>query len=296
MSDAHYIDLISREGMQCPNANRIFDCTLFSAEHVRIATNSPYDYRYCGDRNYLALHDIIRSDGESFVDNACHAHVKDIRNRMTFIPAGCMVHGWTAPVQRSNSFTALYFDPQSVFNHLGTKSSDAPPRPNMYFEDNALIQTMWKIDGLLRGNNVPDRLYMETLGLSAAIEIHRMSEQAFPATLKASGQLSQRQMQRVMELVDAHLEIDISLDDLAEAAGLSPFHFTRLFKNTTGVAPYQYVLRLRIERSQEMLRRKDLSIAKVAAAVGFKGAVQFNRNFRKLTGSTPSEYRKSLSA
>jgi len=73
---------------------------------------------------------------------------------------------------------------------------------------------------------------------------------------------------------------------------LSQFHFIRAFKHSVGLSPYQYVLSERISVAKELLLKRDLSIAHVALAVGFSDASQLNRAFRKLTGVTPTVYRR----
>jgi AraC family transcriptional regulator len=87
------------------------------------------------------------------------------------------------------------------------------------------------------------------------------------------------------------LSADIGLAELADVIGLSRFHFVRSFKKTTGIAPYQYLLRRRIERAQLLLREGSLSIGDIALSVGFKSAARFNRAFRRIVGTTPSAYR-----
>ena len=100
------------------------------------------------------------------------------------------------------------------------------------------------------------------------------------------------QLRRVKEFVDAQISNDITISDLAAVAGLSQFHFIRAFKDSVGRSPYQYVLSERISVAKELLLKRDLSIDDVALAVGFSGASQLNRVFRKLIGVTPTVYRR----
>ena len=86
----------------------------------------------------------------------------------------------------------------------------------------------------------------------------------------------------------------ISLDDLANTANLSKYHFCRLFKKCTGLSPLEFVKIIRINKAKELLRRKNYSVSSVAEEVGFNDLSNFERQFKLLTGITPSSYRKRL--
>jgi transcriptional regulator of acetoin/glycerol metabolism/AraC-like DNA-binding protein len=96
---------------------------------------------------------------------------------------------------------------------------------------------------------------------------------------------------RLREHIDAHLDENIGLDRLAAAAGLSVHYFARAFRQSFGEPPHSYVLRRRIERAQEMLKRTDQPLSEIALAVGFSDHSHFARYFRRLVGVTPSAAR-----
>jgi AraC family transcriptional regulator len=98
----------------------------------------------------------------------------------------------------------------------------------------------------------------------------------------------------VLEFVDAHLDKSISLSALAHESGTSPFHFARLFKRRTGLAPHQFIIRKRIERARTLLSDADLSIAEVAFRCGFSHQSHFTVTFRRTVGVSPSAYRRLL--
>ncbi|HEY1874143.1 MAG TPA: helix-turn-helix domain-containing protein [Steroidobacteraceae bacterium] len=121
----------------------------------------------------------------------------------------------------------------------------------------------------------------------------------FPGTLQAvasmeSG-LPRYKLRRVMAYVDARLGGPISLDDLANVAGVSRFHFHRQFRKTVGVTPREYVLRARIERAKGLLTDSDLTVGEVSGAVGFADQSHFSNIFRRLTAMTPRGFRNSMS-
>ncbi len=107
-----------------------------------------------------------------------------------------------------------------------------------------------------------------------------------------SGALSPRQRERLIEFVEENLASDIGLSDLAELAGYSADHFSRLFKRCFGQPPYQYVLARRVERAKAMLKDRSRPIANIAAACGFATQAHLNSAFKLRTGVTPGVYRK----
>jgi AraC family transcriptional regulator len=106
--------------------------------------------------------------------------------------------------------------------------------------------------------------------------------------------LSPWRMRRVIDYLNSHLSEDVSISTLAAEAGLSPFHFARAFRDTTGLPPYAYVRSLRTQRVRELLGSTRLSIAEIASRVGYATPQALTRMFRAETGMTPTEFRASL--
>ena len=98
-------------------------------------------------------------------------------------------------------------------------------------------------------------------------------------------------LQRVCEYVAAHLASAIRLHRLAALAGLSPFHFSRAFKASTGLPPHAYVLHCRIAEAKRLLSRTTLGVADIARRTGFSSPGQLSARFRAATGTTPSAFR-----
>jgi AraC-like DNA-binding protein len=90
-----------------------------------------------------------------------------------------------------------------------------------------------------------------------------------------------------------NLAADISIGSLAAAVNLSKYHFCRVFKNQTGIAPYEYLINLRIGRAKQLLRTSDAILDEIAEQCGFLGSKNLIYNFRRLTGMTPGAYRRS---
>jgi AraC family transcriptional regulator len=107
------------------------------------------------------------------------------------------------------------------------------------------------------------------------------------------GGLTVRQLRKVEEYVQEHLAGDISLESLAETAELSPFHFSRVFKQTTGMSPLQFVTRERITRAQQLIRETKRSLIEIGLDVGYKNPSHFAQVFRRVVGVTPTEFRSA---
>ncbi len=108
----------------------------------------------------------------------------------------------------------------------------------------------------------------------------------------ANGGLARAVVDRVAEYVDAHLGDTVTLDALASVAGLSPFHFARAFKATTGLAPHQFVTARRMDRALRLLVSTSVSVPDVAHAVGLSNISHFRRTFTAHLGVRPGEVRK----
>ncbi|WP_426439244.1 helix-turn-helix domain-containing protein [Bradyrhizobium genosp. P] len=94
--------------------------------------------------------------------------------------------------------------------------------------------------------------------------------------------------------IEEHATDDIPLATLAELARLSPWHFSRSFKQSFGVPPHKYHANRRIERAKQLLAIRELSVTAIALEVGFSETSTFTAAFHRLTGQTPSKYRRNI--
>jgi len=108
------------------------------------------------------------------------------------------------------------------------------------------------------------------------------------------GGLGAGRLRRIKELIDAKMENDLSLDEMAQSVGLSTAHFARMFRKSTGETPHQVVLRQRIDRAKAMLRAPDARVLDVAVACGFKTQQHFAQVFRDACKISPTEYRQDF--
>jgi transcriptional regulator GlxA family with amidase domain len=97
-------------------------------------------------------------------------------------------------------------------------------------------------------------------------------------------------LRRARDHADRHYTEPLDLDALAGIAGLSKFHFQRLFKQTYGTTPAEHLSRRRIERAQDLLRATNLTVTEVCLAVGFQSLGSFSSRFREVVGEPPSAF------
>lgn len=136
----------------------------------------------------------------------------------------------------------------------------------------------------------PGRVYGEALAIALAVHlVHRYAEE--PVDLKPPhGGLSQQRLRTVLKYIEQHLAEDLNLNALAQRAGLSAYHFARMFKESTGTSPHQYVLRCRVERARLLLQVAGGRVVDVALKVGFTDQGHMARHFKQAYGITPDAY------
>jgi AraC family transcriptional regulator len=161
------------------------------------------------------------------------------------------------------------------------------------FADPLVAQIGLVIADELRSETPGGRLLVESLACSLAarmLQVRGSVSSAKVRSTKAPITVSQQRLRRVVDYIDAHIEQDLTLDEMANIACISRFHFIRAFKSQMGVTPCQYVSRMRIERAKILLRLSGRSIAEIARTLQFSSQSTFTRAFRSATGYTPVQY------
>ncbi|MEM9906271.1 MAG: AraC family transcriptional regulator [Cyanobacteria bacterium P01_D01_bin.44] len=142
----------------------------------------------------------------------------------------------------------------------------------------------------LESGNLGGRLYADTL--CTTLFVHLLRHYTVETTIvpAQAGGLPRYQLRQVIEYVDAHLDQDLTLAELAAIAQLSSNYFTHLFKQSTGLTPHQYVIQQRVEQAKHLLREGKLAIADIAIEVGFAHQSHLNRHFKRWVGVTPKAF------
>jgi len=120
----------------------------------------------------------------------------------------------------------------------------------------------------------------------------RGARRPLPAPALVPGRLPGGKLRHVADHIDANLGRELRLRELNGVVHMSPFHFARLFKRTAGVPPHRFVVRRRVDRAIELLAGGELPIGGIARLVGFATPSHFTTVFRRITGVTPTEYRR----
>jgi AraC family transcriptional regulator len=139
---------------------------------------------------------------------------------------------------------------------------------------------------------VLDRMYGEALSTALALHLLREYGAAALGPKRQYGGLPREKLVRAVEYIQEQLDTDLTVFGIAQAVGLSPNHFTKLFKESTGQSPYQYVVEARVRKAKELLTTAKFTISEAAHHVGFVDQSHLTRHFKRVFGVPP---RKLLS-
>ncbi len=174
-------------------------------------------------------------------------------------------------------------------------SADLQLEHRIIFLDPTILHIAQLLKTEVISGGMAGKLFVESLRNVLAIHLLRHYGQALKSVPLNEKRLSPLQIQQVKDHIEEHLAEDLSLAELGAIIPMSEFYFARLFKATTGEAPYRYITQRRIERAKVLLSVTKLSVAEVAYRVGFANQSHFTSQFRKLVGATPKQYRESAS-
>jgi AraC family transcriptional regulator len=264
------------------------------AETVQIISRERFEYRYKEPFHLLiAIEQAARYDGETVVEGLPRSTLREFSHKLTFVPAGSALFGSQNPRLLTRSI-CLYIDPHALPVDPELGFAEATLEPRLYFEDSDLWQTVLKLKGLIDSADPSMQLYAEALSGVLAHELMRLNGVTSEVRPTTRGGLAGWQRKRVADFIEEHLAEKFSLNVVAGLAGLSSYHFVRSFKRSFGAPPHRYHTARRIERAKALLANPRASITDVAFDVGFSGTGAFSTTFHRVTGRTPTDYRRSL--
>jgi AraC family transcriptional regulator len=212
---------------------------------------------------------------------------------VTIIPAGSSAR-WDIP--GAVDVIQLYL-PQATLERIAREANASAPSDLLELTghpDPVTSQLLMSAADALEGNAVLDTLFRQRLTDLLATRLlaeHTGVPTAFEPIM---GGLSPHALRRAIERLRSGSEADVSLTALASDAGLSRFHFCRAFKESTGLSPHAWLRQQRLEQAMNMLRESDVSIVSVAERLGYASQTAFTAAFKKLTGETPSDWRRRM--
>ncbi|MCY1046746.1 helix-turn-helix domain-containing protein [Corallococcus sp. bb12-1] len=211
-----------------------------------------------------------------------------VPRQMNIMPAGMPLWGYSAN-SRLVRDAVLIFDPSELVERLGQSPSHADlGAPRLRFADDRLWTLVRLLAEAVEDDDPSTQLYGDGL-IAAIFAVVGSRRGEGPATRKG---LAPWQLRRVIDFLESRLPERVELSALAALVDLSQAHFSRAFKVSTGVAPYQWQLQARLKRAQEMLLTTPASLEQVAEATGFADAVHFGKAFRRAHGATPATWRR----
>ena len=178
---------------------------------------------------------------------------------------------------------------EAAHERLRDKSLEVVPR--QVVADDRLTHLLFALDAERARGYSAGKLFVDCIETALANLLITSFNTVAPRPIPGKGGLAPRALRRVVEFMHANIDKQIGLKDLADCAGLSLSHFSFQFRASTNQSPHQYMLRLRVERSKELLADPRLSVLDVGLEVGFRNQQHFATVFRNAVGVPPSVYR-----
>jgi AraC family transcriptional regulator len=264
---------------------------IYVQQHLQPAWETP---EYAHTRHMLLIHSSTVTVGaERWFDGRRQQEQFGGDNNIAIVPA--MVRhrvNW----DRESPFSLLFLDPdrliQVAYESVAVERVELLPHHGMH--DPLIAQIGRSLSAELEFNRIGSRLFAESLTIALSIHLLRQYSNWQQPLREDSGGLPPRKLQQAIAYIQEHLREEISIIAIANELEMSQYYFSRLFKQSMGVSPYQYVMQQRIERAEHLLRTTSMSVAAIAQQVGFSNQNQLTIQFRKFTRTTPSNYRKQL--
>lgn len=263
------------------------------AELIEATSHDRIEYRHRSSSHMLVAYEQgARSEGETFVEGAARSTLRDFGQKLTFVPARHEYFEWHRP-RTPTRVLYLYFDPAALEDPGSQVDASMLTAPRLFFDNPMLWGTLVKLRGLLENPQSANLAYFEALGTVLMHELVHLSR-ADRIEARVKGGLAAWQQRIVAAYIEDHVAEQIPLATLAGFVRLSPYHFSRAFKQSFGVPPHRYHTSRRIEHAKLLLEERTRSVTDIGLTLGFSETSAFSAAFRKVTGLTPTSYHRSM--
>jgi AraC family transcriptional regulator len=255
-------------------------------EHYRFSEGELPEHQH---REHLLVLSLGDCSGEIRMASGMHARSQG-KGGVCLVPSG---QPFASRLGGDTECLAIYLDPALVTRAASEAGAGglvevvAKTNPR----DPVVSSVGMALLGELESDAPGGRLYAESLANVLAVHLLRHYTASGAESRRLTGGLAGWRLRRVLSFIAENHERDVSLEDLAGAAGMSTFHFAREFKRATGTTPHQHLTRFRVERAKALLAEGRLPLAEVGLRAGFSHQSHFTRLFHKHTGTTPQSYR-----
>lgn len=188
-------------------------------------------------------------------------------------------------VSETRQALAIYFEPTFVDEILQCKNFSFSQQSNI--NDSFLYDIASKLTSVC-DDVFAEKIYAESLGVACIVHLAKQycrEDVYFP-----KGRLDPYQLKQVVDFAHSYMQFNIGLHEMAGLVHLSPYHFGRLFKQTIGRSPYQFILQLKIDCAKKLIKKNRGPISEIAYQLNFSDQSHFSNAFRKATGVSPRQY------
>jgi AraC family transcriptional regulator len=262
-----------------------------SAEINELNVRSPFDFEYSTPDPLLTV--VLEMVGgqmrKGLRRDTLRHQDEDAENAMLFAPSGTTIFMASDNACYVRSME-IRFDANAMARLF---HEDSPPKlplnARVNFFDREILGLVRLLEAECLTNAAVDVLYGDSLSISMISLLARADRKT--VSCRQSGGLTARQLRLVTDYMESHFGETVTLSDLAELTRLSPSHFCKVFKATTGTPPHRWLNALRIAQAKRLLLRGE-SLAEIAVATGFTDQPHLTRIFARLTGLTPGVWRR----
>lgn len=212
---------------------------------------------------------------------------------MAIIPAH--IHHWERIESAVSEIIILTIEPDILTRIAREKiNTDLIKLLPSFAQPNLLIQSIALDLKAEFDSGKYDQRYAESLFNALLMHLLRdycHKETRFEQTSKG---LPSHKLKQALQYIHHNLDGNIKIKDIATLLGISQYYFCRLFRESTGIAPYRYVIQQRVFKAKVLIKEDDLSLSDIAVECGFSSQSQMTQHFRKVEGVTPKVYRNRL--